>query len=67
LQIAQVISERFIIPIARATINGLRHLAHFKFLPSKRCQKLTEIQRRQHYQFAPDFINGKLPTENLIF
>jgi hypothetical protein len=44
LQIAQVISERFAVPIARATINWLRHLVHFKFLPAKRCQKLTEIQ-----------------------
>jgi hypothetical protein len=43
LQIAQIISERFAIPIARAIINRLRHLAYFKFLPPKRCQKLTEI------------------------
>jgi hypothetical protein len=49
LQIAQIISERFAIPIARATINRLRHMWHFKFLPPKRCQKLTEIQKRQRY------------------
>jgi hypothetical protein len=47
LQITQIISERFAIPIARAIINRLRHMAHFKFLPPKRCQKPTEIQRRQ--------------------
>jgi hypothetical protein len=29
LQIAQIISERFAIPIAHATITRLRHLAHF--------------------------------------
>jgi hypothetical protein len=67
LQIVQIISERFAIPIARMIINRLRHLAHFKLLPQERCQKLTEIQTRQGYQFASDFISGKLPTENLIF
>jgi hypothetical protein len=63
LQIAQIVSERF----ACAIIDQPRHLAHFKFLPRKRCQNLIKIQRRQHYQFASDFVNGKLPTENLIF
>jgi hypothetical protein len=67
LQITQIISERFAIPIARATIHRLHHLAHFKFLPPKRCQRLTEIQRRQRDQFASDFINGKFQTKNLIF
>jgi hypothetical protein len=67
LQIAQIILERFATPSACATINRLRHVAHFKFLPPKRSQKLSEIQRQQPYQFASDFINGKLPTEKLSF
>jgi hypothetical protein len=54
-QITQIISERSAIRIARARINRQRHLAHFKFLPPKR------------NQFASDFINGKLPTQNLVF
>jgi hypothetical protein len=66
LQIAQIISERFATPVTRATINRLRHMAQFKFLPQKRSQKLTEIQRRQRHRFASAFLNGKLPTENLI-
>jgi DNA-directed RNA polymerase specialized sigma54-like protein len=32
-QIAQMISERFPIRIARVTISQRRHLAHFQFLP----------------------------------
>jgi hypothetical protein len=36
LQIIQIISERFAIRIARATINRLRHPAHFKFSLQKR-------------------------------
>jgi hypothetical protein len=67
LQIAQIISERIATPISYATIHRLPHMAHFKFLPPKRRQKLTEIQRQQRHQFASDFINGKLPTEKLIF
>jgi hypothetical protein len=67
LRFAQIISERLAIPIAPATINRLRQLAHFKFLPLRRRQKLTEIQRQQCYQFACELINGDLPTENLIF
>jgi hypothetical protein len=67
LQIAQIISERFAIPIACGRINRLRHLVHFKFRLPKRCQKLTKIQRRQRYQFVSGFISGTLPTESLIF
>jgi transposase len=42
-QIAQIIAEQFSIAISRSTINRLRHLANFKFLPPKRCQELTEV------------------------
>jgi hypothetical protein len=66
-QTAQMISERVAIPVACPTINQLGYLPHFKFISPKRCQKLTEVQRRQCYQFASDFSNGKLPTYNLTF
>jgi hypothetical protein len=46
-QIAQMIAEQYAITISRTTINRLRHVAHFKLLPPKRCQKLTEPRRRQ--------------------
>jgi hypothetical protein len=48
-QTAQIKSEQFAIPIACPTIDQLRYLPQFKFLPPKRCQKLTEVQRRQRY------------------
>jgi transposase len=66
-QIAQMIAEEHAITISRATINRLRHLAKFKFLPPKHCQKLTDTQRRQRVQFAKDFCAGQLPLQNLVF
>jgi hypothetical protein len=38
-QIAQMVAEEHAITISRATMNRLRHLAKFKFLPPKHCQK----------------------------
>jgi hypothetical protein len=54
LQIAQIISERFAIPIARATINRLHHLAHFSecknqwlFLVSLKRARYSRIVSRE--------------------
>jgi hypothetical protein len=66
-QIAQVISERFTIRIARPAINRMDHLAQVKFRRTKRSQNVIDVQKRQPYQIASDFINGKLPKQNLIF
>jgi hypothetical protein len=46
---------------------SLRHLTHFRFLPSKRCQKSTEVQRSQRIRFIRDFSRGRLPSQDLIF
>jgi hypothetical protein len=67
LEIAHLIIERFGIAIARTTINRLRHLARFDFLPPTWCQIVIERQRRQRTEFAHDFLRGKLPLQNLFF
>jgi hypothetical protein len=36
-------------------------------LPPKRCQMLTDQQRRQRMQFTQDFHTGRLPVDNLVF
>jgi hypothetical protein len=67
LQIADLITQRFGIAVARMTINQLRHLTRFHFLPPERCQIVIERQRRQRIQFTHDFLRGKPTLQDLLF
>jgi hypothetical protein len=65
--LATLLHEDSGITVSRCTINRASHLAHFSYLPPKKCQVLTEQQRRESMQFARDFRTGKLLLVNLIF
>jgi hypothetical protein len=67
LQLATFLREDSGIAVSRCTISRARHLGHFSYLPPKKCQILTEQQRRQRMQFVRAFRTGKLPLVNLIF
>jgi hypothetical protein len=67
LQREQLLYEQSGVVISRSTVNRTRGLAHFSYLPPRRCQVLTEQQRRHRTQFARDFPARKPALGNLVF
>jgi hypothetical protein len=66
-QVVQALYDQTGQTISRSTVNRIRHQNRFHYLPSKRCQVLTEEQRCQRVQFSRDFLDGRLPTGELVF
>jgi hypothetical protein len=65
--IANEMFRHFHIVISKSLVNKITHSAKFKFLPTKKRERLTEKQRTKRLKFATTMLRSSLPLNEIIY